>query len=141
FNGIEIGERLAESHATLGHYDEALAYFKDLESENPDILFKYGFTAAQQHRYDIAIPVWKELLEIDPYYHTVYYELSNSLKDEGRLDEAYEVVQKGLKQDEFNKELYVMAAHIAVQLKKESEAYTYLKEAVALDHDYQEAVI
>src|SRR5699024_11277913 len=48
-NGIEIGERLAESHATLGHYDEALAYFIALESENPDILFKYGFTAAQQH--------------------------------------------------------------------------------------------
>src|SRR5699024_10180042 len=139
-NGIEIGERLAESHATLGHYDEALAYFKALESENPDILFKYGFTAAQQHRNDIAIPVWQKLLEIDPYYHTVYHELANALKEEGRIDEAYEVIQDGLKQDEFNKELYMMAAHLAIQLQKRTEAYTYLKEAVVLDHDYKAAV-
>ena len=140
-NGIEIGERLAESHATLGHYDEALAYFKALESENPDILFKYGFTAAQQHRNDIAIPVWQKLLEIDPYYHTVYHELANALKEEGRIDEAYEVIQDGLKQDEFNKELYMMAAHLAIQLQKRTEAYTYLKEAVVLDHDYKAAVM
>lgn len=140
-NGVHIGERLAESHATLGHYDEALAYFKELESQNPDVLFKYGFTAAQTKRYDIAINAWMELVELDPYYHTVYIELSKALKEEGRTEEAYEIIQKGLALDEFNKELYVIAAEIAIQLNKEAEAISYLKEAIVLDHDYQEAVM
>src|SRR5699024_2883189 len=86
-NNVEIGERLAESHASLGHYDKALAYFEKLNSENPDVLFKYGFTAAHEKRNDIAIHIWHKLLDLDPYYHTVYYELAKVLNEEGRMEE------------------------------------------------------
>src|SRR5699024_2101852 len=60
-NGIEIADRLAESHASLGHFDEALNYFEQLHTNHPDTLFKYGLTAVQQARYDIAIPMWEKV--------------------------------------------------------------------------------
>ena len=140
-NGIEIADRLAESHASLGHFDEALNYFEQLDTNHPDTLFKYGLTAVQQERYDIAIPMWEKVIELDPYYHTVYSELAQALVKEGRIQEAYETIQQGLQQDEYNKEIYITAAEIALQLGKESEAFTYLKDAISLDFEYQEAIL
>lgn len=140
-NGIEVQERLAESHAALGHYETALEYFKSLESDHPDVLFKYGFTAAQQNRNDIAIQAWRELLELDPYYHTVYAELAIALKEEGQIEEALETAKKGLEQDEFHKELYMIAGELSIQLQQHEAAIEYLQEALVLDYDYQKAVI
>lgn len=140
-NSVEVQERLAESHATLGHYETALDYFKLLDSNHPDVLFKYGFTAARQNRNDIAIQAWKELLELDPYYHTVYAELANALKEEGQIQEALETAKQGLEQDEFHKELYMIAGELSIQLQQFEVAIEYLQEALVLDYDYQKAVM
>src|SRR5699024_11177977 len=129
-NGIEIADRLAESHASLGHFDEALNYFEQLDTNHPDTLFKYGLTAVQQERYDIAIPMCEKVIELE-----------QALVKEGRIQEAYETIQQGLQQDEYNKEIYITAAEIALQLGKESEAFTYLKDAISLDFEYQEAIL
>lgn len=140
-NGIEIADRLAESHASLGHFDEALQYFEQLDTNHPDTLFKHGLTAVQQNRFDIAIPMWEKVIELDPYYHTVYSELAQALEQEGRIQEAYDTIQQGLSQDEYNKEIYITAAEIALKLGKDSEAFSYLRDAISLDFEYQEAIM
>lgn len=140
-NSIVINERLAESYALTGLYEKALAYYEELNSENPDTLFKYGFTALQQDRNDIAIHVWKKLIEIDPYYHTVYQELAYAMKEEGLIEEAFPVVKQGLAIDEFNKELFYLAGELALLQQEREEAIHYLEEAIALDIDYQEAIL
>lgn len=140
-NGMFLNERLAECHALIGHYEQALAYYEKSKSKDPDTLFKYGFTAFQQKRNDIAINVWKQLLEIDPHYHSVYPELALAMKEEGQLKEAYAIVQEGLKYDEFNKELYYLAAQLTLSLNDQQEAINFLKEAISLDIDYQEAIL
>lgn len=140
-NQISIPERLAESLASVGRYEEALQYYEKLESDDPDTLFKYGFTAFQQKRNDIAITVWKKLSEVDPHYHTVYEELGRALKAEGQIEEAYATVQKGLQMDEFNKELFFLAGQLAYQLQKLQESVEYLQNALALDHDFKKALL
>lgn len=140
-NNISIVERLAECHATIGHYEEAIEYYGKLNSKNPDTLFKYGMTAYQQNRNEIAIQVWKELVELDPYYHTVYFELANALKEEGFIQEAYDTVQKGLSYDEFDKTLFLLAGQLAIQLDKQKESIEYLMNAISLDYDYKEAIL
>lgn len=140
-NGISLIERLAECHALIGHYEEALAYYEKSKSNEPDTLFKYGFTAFQQKRNDIAINVWKQLLEIDPHYHSVYPKLASAMKKEGQIKEAFAIVQEGLKYDEFNKELYYLAAQLSLSLNEQKEAITFLKEAILLDIDYREAIL
>ncbi len=140
-NNISMKERLAEAHALLGHYETALSYYEKIDKKDPDVLFKYGFTAFQQGRNDTAISVWKELIEKDPNYPTVYPELATALKDEGLIEDAYAVVQQGLLYDEFNKELYFLAAQLAMTLQKQEESIEFLQEAILLDSDYREAII
>lgn len=140
-NQVSILERLAESHASIGHYETALAYYEQLDSDNPDILFKYGFTAFQQNNNDIAIRVWKQLIEIDPYYHTVYEELAKALKNKHLTIEAYDVVQKGLEMDDFNPELFFLAGQLAYQLDRVEESVDYIKHALVLDQDHKQAIL
>ncbi|WP_461179468.1 tetratricopeptide repeat protein [Virgibacillus ainsalahensis] len=138
---VSINDRLAEAHAASGEYELALQFFQDAESENPDSLFKYGFTAYQAERKDIAIKSWEHVIEIDAYYHTVYYQLSKVYEEEGMIKEAYNTARKGLEIDEFNKELYFLAGVLAHQLDEDSESVTLVQEAIALDPDYKEAIL
>lgn len=140
-NHILIKERLAESHAMFGHYELALQYYEELDSNDPDTLFKYGFIASQQKRNDKAIQAWKKLIELDPYYHTVYSELAAVMKEEGQTKEAYEMIKQGLLHDEYNKEMYLMAGQLAATVGDEAAAEDHLKQAVSLDHDYKDAVL
>ncbi len=140
-NGVDITERLAECHASIGHYEEALHYFGEIKTENPDTLFKYGLTAKGAKRLDIAIKIWQKLISLDPHYHSVYPELARVMQEENLIKDAFAVAKKGLIQDEYNKELYLIAGQLAAKLQKKEAAFTYLKEAVALDLDYQEAVL
>lgn len=141
FAGVSIHARLAEANAGSGEYETALEYFKKLKTKNPDLLFKYGMTAYYADRKDIAINVWKKLIEIDPYYHTVYYELAKAYQDEELIEEAYSTCKKGLKMDEFNKELLYLSGVIAHQLHKNNESIDYIERAIELDPDYKEAIL
>ena len=140
-NGVSIVERLAECYATLGLYEDALKCYEEAKSENPDTLFKYGFTAFQHHENETAIHVWKKLIDIDPYYYTVYPELAHAMRENGMLKEAFDIAEKGLTYDEFNKELFLIAGQLATQLENEDKAFQYIGEAAALDFEYKEAML
>lgn len=140
-NSIDIYERLAESQASLGNYEQALALYDELNSGHPDALFKHGIVAKQIKNNVKAIQVWEKLRKLDPHYYTVYEELSQAMLDEGMVDEAYEVVQEGLAYDEYNKMLYLIGGKLAIKLSKLDEAVSMLKEAIALDNDFKDAII
>lgn len=141
FANVSIDSRLAEAHAAIGEYEIALKYFKKLNSSHPDVLFKYGLTAYYADRKDISIRVWNKVIEIDPYYHTVYYELAKAYRDEEMIQEAYETCQEGLRIDEYNKELLYLAGVLAHQLNEYEECITLIEKAIELDPDYKEAII
>nr|WP_100011187.1 tetratricopeptide repeat protein [Lentibacillus sediminis] len=138
---ISIHDRLAEAHAASGQYEEALEFYQQTESENPDTLFRYGFTAKQAGRHDIAIKAWEQVIELDAYYHSVYYQLAEVYDEEKMPKEAYETAEKGLEIDEFNKELYFLAGSLAHQLGRDERSEKLVREALALDPDYKEAVL
>src|SRR5690625_3144093 len=140
-NIIDIYERLVESQASLGNYEQALALYYELNSGHPDALFKHGIVAKQIKNNVKAIQVWEKLRKLDPHYYTVYEELSQAMLDEGMVDEAYEVVQEGLAYDEYNKMLYLIGGKLAIKLSKLDEAVSMLKEAIALDNDFKDAII
>lgn len=139
---VSISERLGEAYAAAGKYEKALEYYKEDEAEeNPDKLFKYGITAHQAKRNDIAVNAWKKVIELDQYYHSVYYHLAVALEEEGMLQEAYETVLQGIKVDEFNKELYFLAGVLSRKLGEDKSGEEYVRQAIALDPDYKEAVL
>ena len=138
---VSIDDRLAEAHAAAGNYEIALQYYQNVDHEDTDTLFKYGFTAYHANRKDIAIKSWEHIIEQDPYYHTVYYQLAKAYEEEELPQEAYTAAKKGLQFDEFNKELYFYTGVLAHQLNDDTESEKYIREAVALDPDYKEAIL
>lgn len=138
---VSINDRLAEAYAASGEYEMALEIFQDIESEDPDTLFKYGFTALHAGRRDIAIKAWEHVIELDIYYHSAYYQLAKAYESEEMINEAYQTTKKGIQIDEFNKELYFLAGSLAHQLNEDSESEKWMRESIALDPDYKEAIL
>ncbi|SHF56663.1 tetratricopeptide repeat protein [Ornithinibacillus halophilus] len=138
---ISLSERLAEAYARIGEYETALTYFEQADPDNTDLLFRYGFTAMQAKRNDIAINVLEKVIKEDIYYHSAYYHLAQAYEGEEQTQEAYEAATKGIKVDEFNKELYFYAGKLAHKLGKNEESVQYVQEAIALDQEYKEAIL
>ncbi|WP_070121130.1 tetratricopeptide repeat protein [Bacillus marinisedimentorum] len=140
---VNVHLRLAEALSTGGDFDEALAHYEKGLGDKLEInaLFGYAFTAFQAERYRTAIQKFEELKDIDPAYTPLYLFLAKAYEEEGANDEAYETIKAGLEQDEFNKEMYYYAAQAAVRMKNQQEAETFLKQAIALDPGYTDALI
>ncbi|MCT2537377.1 tetratricopeptide repeat protein [Aquibacillus koreensis] len=138
---VEISVRLAEAYAATGEFEKALDYYQSTESDDPENLFRYGFIAFRADRMDIAIKVWEQLLELDPQFQSVYLYLARAYEEEGMIQEAYDTALKGLKVDEFNKELFFTAGKLANRIGNKLDSYRYVKEAVAIDPGYKEAVL
>ncbi|CDQ19507.1 Tetratricopeptide repeat-containing protein [Halobacillus karajensis] len=138
---IEVATRLAEAYAANGEFEQSLEFFQKVEEDNPDVMFRYGFVAFQANRNDIAIHVWEELIEKDPYFQSVYPHLAQAYDSEGMPKEALEMAKKGLAKDEFNKELYHLAGTLSHKQGNKEEGYELMREAVALDPGYKEAVL
>lgn len=137
----DIPLRLAEAHAILGEFDQALDYFQASNDYTPDILFRYGFTAYKADKIDIAIRVWNKLIEEDPFYQSAYPLLAEAYESEGLIEEAYDIAQKGMKKDEFNKDLFYLAGTLAYRLNKKQEGYQLVREALSFDPGFKEATM
>lgn len=138
--GISITARLAESYAAIGKYEKAFSYFEQISDEDPDFLFKHGLMAFHLERYSVAIQKWERLIEIDPYYYSVYQFLGEAYYVEGMLNKAHEITVEGLNFDEHNDELYFLAAKIALKRRAEEDALQYIERAIELNPDHREYV-
>ncbi|SDX72007.1 tetratricopeptide repeat protein [Salimicrobium album] len=138
---IEVATRLGEAYAATGGFEVALEYFQEVEEENPDVQFRYGFIANKAGRSDITIQVWEDLLKKDPYYQSVYPLLARVYEEEGMAAEALEKAREGLTKDEYNKDLYYMTGFLSYKQGDKEAAYRAMREAVAIDPGYKEAVL
>lgn len=140
-NDVTITDRLAECHAFLGHYERAFLYYEKNDHDHPDTLFKYGYTAKQHGKEDIAIRVWRELIELDPHYYAVYPLLAEVLLEKGLEEDATRVIEKGLTYNDFHKELLFMAAELAWKKNDIDKATEHIEQVIDIDIDYKEAVL
>ena len=141
--GVSIHQRMAESLSATGEFEEALPYFEKALSHQLEIntLFEYAFTAYQAGMYKMAINKFTELKELDPEYHSMYLYLARSYEHMEDIDQAIRTVKEGIREDEFNKELYFYAGKLALKKGTEPEAESFFMEALALDPGYLEAAI
>ncbi|MGE7987430.1 tetratricopeptide repeat protein [Lysinibacillus fusiformis] len=143
FAGIHLVERLAEVYRAGAAYETALDYYlKALDDEvKPDILFGAAYSAFQSQKYEMAIKQLEELKELDPDYFSAYLLLAESYAMTEDNQKAYAAIQEGLKRDEYDKTLYLFAGKMALKNSLPVEAEQYLREAIALDPEYMEAVL
>lgn len=141
--GVNINQRIADTLSSSGAFEEALPYYhKALESKlEINTLFGYAFTALQAGHNKTAIKKFLELKELDYEYHSLYLYLAKAYEQEEELEKAYEEIQSGIKQDEYNKDGFFYGAKLALKLRKEEEAEEYFRQAIALDPGFLEAAI
>ncbi|EWG10852.1 tetratricopeptide repeat protein [Cytobacillus firmus] len=141
--GINVNQRLADILSAGGAFEEALPYYEKALDDKLEIntLFSYAFTALQAGFNRTAIEKLTELKELDPEYHSLYLYLAQAYEREEEADNGLEAVKEGIKQDEFNKELFFYGGKLALKNGNEKEAEDMFRQALALDPEYVQAAI
>ncbi|MEC1521485.1 tetratricopeptide repeat protein [Neobacillus niacini] len=141
--GVSIYQRMAELLSASGEFEEALFYYDKAIDEKLEIntLFGYAFTALQAGYNRTAIERFEELKGLDPEYHSLYLHLAKAYEREEELDKSLNIIQEGIKQDEFNKDLFFFGGKIAIKLTQPDLAEQYFREALALDPGFTEAAL
>ncbi|MCE7792162.1 tetratricopeptide repeat protein [Salipaludibacillus sp. CUR1] len=134
--------KLAEAYSATGEFEDALAYYREglEDEETPDGLFGFGFTALQIEDYETAVSAFTRLVEMDPDYTTVYSYLAKAYIAQKKLGEAMEVLEEGIKKDEFNEDLYLELAKLQFSKGKHEEGKTFLEKVIALNPSNVSAV-
>lgn len=140
--GVNFSERLAEVYSAGAAYEEALPHYeKALDDQTtPDVLFGAAFAAFQTRQYEMAVRRLDELIDIDPDYFSAYLLKAQSLNMSEDYGAAYKAITEGISRDEFDKELYLFAGKLAMKLGKPKEGVNHLRQAIALDPEYMEAI-
>lgn len=141
--GVSIFQRMAELLSASGEFEEALAHYDKAIDEKLEIntLFGYAFTALQAGYNRTSIEKFEELKGLDPEYHSLYLHLAKAYEREEELENSLSTIQEGIKQDEYNKDLYFFGGKISIKLANQELAEQYFREALALDPGFTEAAL
>ncbi|MEH7301559.1 tetratricopeptide repeat protein [Neobacillus drentensis] len=141
--GVNIQQRMADLLSASGAFEDALMYYDKALDEKLEIntLFGYAFTALQAGYNRTAIEKFNELKALDPEYHSLYLHLAKAYEREEELENSLEAIKEGIKQDEFNKELFFYGGKIAIKLGKGKESEEFFRESLALDPGFTEAAL
>lgn len=140
--GVSLSERLAEVYSAGAAYEEALPYYEEaLEDQiKPDVLFGAAVASFQTRQYERAVQRLDQLTVLDPDYFSAYLLKAQSFNMAEDYKAAYAAIKEGIKRDEFDKELYLFAGKLALKLGNAEEGVDHLRQAVALDPEYMEAI-
>ncbi len=137
FARVDIAGRLGMAYAQSGKFDQALGYLKQVAPGylTSDIRFQTGLTQLNLNQEKAAIVTLKELIEDDAQYASAYPALAQAYLKENHLSQALKAAQEGLGVDEYNEQLYALAADIAGKLGEGELVDQYLTKAHQLAPD------
>jgi tetratricopeptide (TPR) repeat protein len=133
--------RLAEAYSVTGSFEDALSYYEAGLKEHTELhaLFGYGYTALQVSDYQLAAEKFEELRNMDKDFVALYPYLVRSYEGLEDHEKALEAAKAGIKEDEYNENLYTEAGKLYMALGNEEEGEKHLKEALALNPAHLEA--
>jgi len=147
---IRIDPSHAKAHMQLGicfaqtgDFDKARDHFLEaikLDPNDPRTHYNYGNALAQQKEYEEAFEQMKKASEIDPNYST-YYDVQRGIKlyEEGKLQEAEDVLKDVVRRIPEKSEVYLYLGLIASSMGRSDSALSYLLEAIRANPGYAEA--
>lgn len=134
---VNLVERIGVSYAEAGRFEQAVGYLEQIKPAKltPDSQFELGFTYLQLDEPRKAIDVFKKLQEQDSQYASVYPYLAEAQEKLHQLDHALLTLQEGLAVDQYNEQLYLRTARLALKLDDQDLAEKYLREGLSIDPD------
>lgn len=137
FAKVDIAGRLGMAYAQSGKFDQALGYLKQVapQYQSTDVRFQTGLTQLHLGKVKDAIATFKELIDYDDQYASAYPALANAYEQNNQYDEALKAAQEGLGVDQYNEQLFALAAEIASHLGDYQLMAKYLRSAHQIDPD------
>jgi len=140
--GTEISTyaKLADCYAHLGMFEEALSYYEKATTTeattNLDLLFGYGFVASRLENWDVSAAKFSKVVEIDPYYTSVYPLLAEAYMKLGKYKDAVESIEEGIKYDKTNPYLFYLKGELFTKNNETKLAKQEFLSALELDESY-----
>lgn len=134
---ISLDERIGVAYSRIGNFEEAVIYLEQAieEEETVERLFQLALTFYQLEENERGIDLLNQVRLMDSEFIQVYYPLAQILHDEGRHEEAIEVIEEGISQNPYETALYHLASETSYHLGDKEQAKQYLEEVISLEID------
>ncbi|BAZ15802.1 hypothetical protein NIES4071_76740 [Calothrix sp. NIES-4071] len=126
-----------------GHYSEAVTYFQQEITENPntpEYYFHLGTALALSSQIQEAVPAFQQALELNPEYAEAYSNLGVLLSLQGRLDEAIICYRHAVRLQPNLPEIHNNLGFLLKEQGKLDEAVSSFRQALTLNPYYLEAL-
>lgn len=137
FGEVNLNQRIFQTLAKLGRYEEAAAFINDHKEDLLDIDAKYqaGVIIVQVKQAKQAVEYLDAVIKQSPDYVNAYPFLAQAYRMEGNFEEELYAAQTGLGYNEFDEELYQMGADAAMKLGKLDDAEDLLTRGLKVNPD------
>lgn len=132
----------ADDEMQKGDLQKALAIYSEAnikEPNNPETLFKMGYTLSEQARYDEAIEYYKEALALDTQNSYIHQAMASAYRKIGEFASSRNHLNQSLDIDDKNPITYYNYGNLLVDMKHFDEAKEMYKKALELDANFNEA--
>lgn len=140
FGEINLTQRLFQTLAMLGRYEEASKVIKDNSNAILDIDSRYqaGLVMLSVGNVDQAIKYLDQVIDQSPDYVNAYPLLAKAYERKGDYDQVLRSAQAGLAYNELDETLYSMGANAAINLHDFKTAEELLKKGLEIAPDNSE---
>lgn len=140
FGEVNLNQRIFQTLAKLGRYEEAAAFINDHKEDLLDIDAKYQagvimVQVKQAKQAKQAVEYLDAVIKQSPDYVNAYPFLAQAYRMEGNFEEELYAAQTGLGYNEFDEELYQMGADAAMKLGKLDDAEDLLTRGLKVNPD------
>lgn len=137
FGEVNLNQRVFQTLAKLGRYEEAAAFINDHKEDLLDIDAKYqaGVIMEEAGQFDKAISFLDDVIKQSPDYVNAYPFLAKAYQEEDNPEEALFAAQTGLGYNELDEELYQIGAQAAAKLGKAEDAEDLLQRGLSVNPD------
>lgn len=143
FGEIDLSGRLGTSYSAIGEFElgqKNLSEASETE-ENADYLFQSILLSHQADNDHQVVAQSEKLIEMDPYYTSIYPIAISSYLRMNNVDQALEWANKGLEYDHLNADLFLQLGKIYIQLDQKDQAREAYKQALEIDSENEEVFL
>ncbi|MST87360.1 tetratricopeptide repeat protein [Lactobacillus porci] len=137
FGEVNLNQRIFQTLAKLGRYEEAASFINGHKEDLLDIDSKYqaGVIMVQAKQFKQAIQYLDEVIKQSPDYVNAYPFLAQAYGMENNFEEELYAAQTGLGYNELDEELYQLGADAALKLGKQADAEDLLERGLKVNPD------
>ncbi|EHJ55607.1 hypothetical protein HMPREF9318_00646 [Streptococcus urinalis FB127-CNA-2] len=141
--GISTYQRIGRAYAALGKFEVAIEFLeKSLTiSYDDETVFELATILYEQEAYQKANLYFKQLDTMNPDFEGYEYGYALSLHADNQIEDALKVTQQGIRKNEYDLQLLLLASQLSYENHHKKDSETYLLRAYEIAEDQEEVLL